>query len=145
MQLGWFLGRLLGTILKAGLPLLKNVLERLAKKVLIPLGLIASASTTAIDATIQKKSFGSETTLIISNEEIDDLMKIVKCLKDAYLLITSLIQTIENEAKKHKGRFGGMLLGTSDARLSRNMLGGKEAIAPTTAKITIKGGEGAIR
>ena len=112
---------------------------------MIASGLIASASTTAIDAAIQEKSFGSETTLIISNEEIDDPTKTVKCLKDAYLLITSLIQTIENEAKEQKGRFGGILLGTLDAKLLRNMFGRTEAIAPTTGKIKIKGGEGAIR
>ena len=61
-----FLGRLLGALLKTGLPLIRNVLKPLAKSVLIPLGLTASAS--AIDSAIHKKTFGfSHTTLIISN------------------------------------------------------------------------------
>ena len=53
MQSGGFLGRLLGPLLKTGLPLIKNVIKLLAKTVLIPLGLTAAAS--AADAGIQKK------------------------------------------------------------------------------------------
>ena len=53
MQSGGFLGRLLGPLLKTGLPLIKNVIKLLAKTVLIPLGLTARAS--AADAGIQKK------------------------------------------------------------------------------------------
>ena len=65
-QSGEFLGRLLGPLLETGLPLIGNVLKPLAKSVLIPLGLTASAS--AIDSAIHKKTFGSRhTTLIISN------------------------------------------------------------------------------
>ena len=52
-----FLGRLLGPLLKTGLPLTGNVLKALAKSVLIPLGLTAAASVT--DAAIHKKMFGS--------------------------------------------------------------------------------------
>ena len=74
-QSGGFLGRLLGPLLKTGLPLIGNVLKPLAKSVLIPLGLTAAASTT--DAAIHNKMFGSGfTTLIISNEEMEDIMKI---------------------------------------------------------------------
>ena len=66
-QLRVFLWRLLGPLLKTGLPLIKNVLKPLAKSVLIPLGLTAAASAT--DATIYKEMFGSGTkTLITSNE-----------------------------------------------------------------------------
>ena len=54
MQSGGFLGRLLGPLLKTGLPLIKNVIKPLAKSVLIPLGLNAAAS--AADAGIHKKS-----------------------------------------------------------------------------------------
>ena len=54
IQLGGFLGRLLGPLLKTGLPLIKNVIKPLAKSVLIPLGLTAAAS--AADAGIHKKS-----------------------------------------------------------------------------------------
>ena len=53
IQSGGFLGRLLGPLLKAGLPLIKNVIKPLAKSVLIPLGLTAAAS--AADARIHKK------------------------------------------------------------------------------------------
>ena len=75
-QLGGFLGRLLGPLLKTGLPLMKNVLKPLAKSVLIPLGLTAAAAAT--DAAIHKKMFGSSTTtLIILNEEMNDLTKTV--------------------------------------------------------------------
>ena len=76
-QSGGFLGRLLGPLLKTGLPLMKNVLKPLVKSILISLGLTAVAA--AADATIHQKIFGSGmTTLIISNEEINYLMKIVK-------------------------------------------------------------------
>ena len=75
-QSGGFLGRLLGPLLKTGLPLMKNVLKPLVKSILISLGLTAAA---AADATIHQEMFGSGmTTLIISNEEINYLMKIVK-------------------------------------------------------------------
>ena len=76
-QSGKFLGTLLGPLLKTGFPSMKNVLKPLADCVLIPLGLTASAA----DAAIQKKIFGSGmTTLIISNEEMDHIMKIFKSL-----------------------------------------------------------------
>ena len=61
--------------------LIGNVLKQLAKSVLIPLGLTAVESAT--DPAIHKKMFGSDaTTLIISNEEMKDIMKIVKFLKN---------------------------------------------------------------
>ena len=61
---------------------MKNVLKPLAKSVLIPLGLTAAVSAT--DAVIQKKIFGSGiTTLIISNKEMNDIMKIIKSLEYA--------------------------------------------------------------
>ena len=67
IQSGGFLGKLLGPLLKTGLPLIKNVITPLAKSVLIPLGLTAAAS--AADAGIHKKMLGSGNTtlLIISN------------------------------------------------------------------------------
>ena len=73
IQLGGFLGRLLGPLLRTGLPLMKNVIQLLAKSVLIPLGLTAAASTA--HAEIHKKILGSghNTTLIISNDEMEDI------------------------------------------------------------------------
>ena len=70
IQSGGFLGKLLGPLLKAGLPLMKTVIKPLVKSVLIPLGLTAAAS--AADAGIHKKSLGSgkhnDSALIISND-----------------------------------------------------------------------------
>ena len=57
VQVGGFLGRLLGPLLKTGLPLMGNVLKPLTKSVLVLLGLMTAASAT--DAAIQKKIFGS--------------------------------------------------------------------------------------
>ena len=111
VQSGGFLGRFLGPLLKTGLPLVRNVLKPLAKSVLIPLGLTAAASAT--DATIHKKMFGNGmTTLIISNEEINDTMKIMKSLEESGLLIKGVSEAIKNKAKEQKGGFLGMLLGT---------------------------------
>ena len=101
IQSGGFLGRLLGRLLKAGLPLIKNVIKPLAKSVLIPLGLTAAAS--AADAGIHKKILGSghnNTTLIISNDEIEDIIKIVKSLEDSGLLLKGVTKTVPNEVKE---------------------------------------------
>ena len=78
IQSGGFLGRLLGPLLKTGLPLMKNVIKPLAKSVLILLGLneVASAADAGIRAGIH----------IISNDEMDDIIRIVKSLKDSSLL-----------------------------------------------------------
>ena len=106
---------------------MKNVLKPLAKSVLIPLGLTAAASVT--DAAVHKKMFGYGTTiLIISNEEINDNMKIVKSFEESGLLIKGISEVIKNEAKEQKGRFLGMLLGTLGASLLRNLLTGKDTI-----------------
>ena len=94
IQSGGFLGRLLGPLLKTGLPLIKSVIKPLAKSVLIPLGLTAAAS--AADAGIHKKILGSgnTTTLIISNNDIEDLIKIVKSLEDSNLLLKGVTETV---------------------------------------------------
>ena len=90
---GGFLGRRLGPLLKTGLSLIKNVIKPLAKSVLIPLGLTAAAS--AADAGIHKKILGSgNTTLIISNDEINDIIKIVKSLEDSGLLLKGVTETV---------------------------------------------------
>ena len=86
IQFGGLLGRLLGPLLKNGLPLIKNVIKPLVKSVLIHLGLTAAAS--AADAGIHKKILGSgSATLIISNEEINDIMKIIQALEDSNILL----------------------------------------------------------
>ena len=109
---------------------------------IIPLELTAVTTT---DGTIQKKVFGSghpldlalhTTTLTISNEKMNDIMKIVKSLKESSLLIKSISKTIKNEAKEQKGEFLSMLLGTLGASLLGNQL---------TSKNTIRAGEDTTR
>ena len=80
----------------SGLPLLGNVLKPLAKIVLIPLRLIASGSAT--DAAIGS----GVTTLIVSNEEMNDFMKIVKSPEESGLLIKGISETIKNEQVKEQ-------------------------------------------
>ena len=90
-----FLGRLLGPLLKTGLPLMENVVKPLAKSVLIPLGLTAAASTA--DTGIHKKILGSgTTTLIISNDEMEDIIKVVKSLEDSALFLKGVSETIQS-------------------------------------------------
>ena len=82
-QSGGILGGLLGPLLKTELPLTRNLLKPLAKSILIPLGLTAAAA----DAAIHKKMFGSGTrTLIILNEKMNDIIKIIKSLEKFGLL-----------------------------------------------------------
>ena len=94
-------------LLKSGLPLLKSAVKPLGM-----LGLTAAASAT--DAAINKKILGSEnhTTLIISNDDMQDLLKIVKSLEDSSILLNGITETIKNEVKEQKGGFLSMLLGT---------------------------------
>ena len=73
-----------------------------------------------------KKILGSgTTTLITSNDEIEDIMKIVKSLEDSNLLLKGVSETIQNKAKERKGGFLSMLLGTLGASLLGNMLAGR--------------------
>ena len=122
VQPGGFLDRLLGPLLKTGLPLIKNVIKSLAKSVLIPLGLTTVASAT--DAEIHKKTLGSGnmTTLIISNNEMEDIIKIVKSLEDSSLLLKGVTETVQNEVKEQKGGFLSRLLRTLGASLLGNLL-----------------------
>ena len=130
--------------------LIRNVLKPLAKCVFIPLGLTASASAT--DAVIHKKVFGSgthpsdlakQTTIIISNEKMNDIIKIIKSLEESGLLIQGVNETMKNEAKEQKGRFLSMLLGALGASLLGNLLTGKSTIRP--GEDTIRAGERTIR
>ena len=141
IQSGGFLGRLLGSLLRTGLPLMKSVIKPLAKSVLIPLGLTAAAS--AADAGIHEKILGSghnNTTLIISNDEMNDILKIVKSFEDSEVLLKGVSETIQNEAKEQRGGFLDMLLGTLGDSLLGNLL-----TKNLSGKGTIRAGEGAIR
>ena len=122
---------------------MKNVPKQIAKSVLIPLGLTAAASTT--DAAIHKKTVESrmrpldlkkQTILIISNKEMNDIMKIIKSSEEFGVLIKGVSRKIKNEAKEQKGRFLGMLLDNLGASLLGNLLGSKGKI---------RAGEGTIR
>ena len=116
IQSGGFLGRLVGPLLKARLPLIKNVIKPLTKSVLIPLGLTAAAS--AADAGIHKKILGlghsllsstlhnnDNTILIISNDEMKEIIKIVKSLEGSSLLPGGVSEAIQNEAKNKEEDF----------------------------------------
>ena len=65
------------------------------------------------------------TTLIISNNEIEDLIKTVKSLEDSGLLLKGVTESVQNEVKEQKGGFLSMLLGTLGASLLGNLLAGK--------------------
>ena len=66
--------------------------------------------------------------LIISNDQMKDILKIVKSLENSGLLLEGVSETIKNEAKEQKGGFLSMLLGTLGASLLGNMLAGKRVI-----------------
>ena len=128
MQSGGFLGKLLsklvGPLMKVAMPLAKNVL--------VPLGLTAAMS--AIDGSIQKKIHGSGATkgagvkLIIEQEDMNDIMKIIKALEKSGILLKGVSKTIKNETKEQRGGFLNMLLGTLGASLLGNLLTGGKGI-----------------
>ena len=68
------------------------------------------------DVTIQKKIYGSGT-LIISSEEMEDIIKIVKSLEESWLLIKGVSESIKNDPKEQKGGFNSILLGTLAASI----------------------------
>ena len=118
-----FLGNLLSKL--AG-PLMKVAMS-LAKNVLAPLGL--SAAMPAIDGSIKKKMLGSgTTTLIMSNDEMRDIIKIVKSLKDSGVILKGVSETIQHEAKEQRGGFLSMLLGTLGASSLGNLLTGGKGV-----------------
>ena len=128
---------------------MKSVIKPLAKSVLIPLGLTAAAS--AADAGIRKTISGSgrlldlapphnNATLIISNDEMDNILKIVKSLEDSGVLLKGVSETIQHEAKEQRGGFLSMLLGTLGASLLGDILS-----KGLSGKGVIRAGEGTIR
>ena len=116
MQKGGLLTFLI-PLLKSGLPLLKSVIKPLGV-----LGLTAAASAT--DTAINKKILGSRnhTTLIGSNDDMQDLLKIVKSLEDSGILLGGITETVKNEVKEQKGGFLSMLLSTLGASLLGDLL-----------------------
>ena len=135
IQSGGFLGKLLsklaGPLMKVALPLAKNVLA--------PLSLTAAMS--AIDGSIQKKIHGSGVKLIIEQEDMNDIMKIIESLENSGILLKGVTKTIENETKEQKGGILNMLLGTLGASLLGNLLSGGKGIVRTGDGI-VRAGEG---
>ena len=90
------LGGILGPLLKTGLPLIRNILRSLARSVLIPLASTAAAAAVATGATIHKTMFGSgNTKLIICNEKMKDIMRIVKSLEKSGVLRKGVSEKIK--------------------------------------------------
>ena len=81
-------------------------------------------------------------TLIISNYEINDVIKIVKSLKDSGLLSKGVTKTVQNEVKEQKGGFLRMLLGTLGASLLGNLLKGKGIYRVGKGKGIVRAGYG---
>ena len=96
IQSGGFLGKLLSKL--AG-PLMKEAMS-LAKNVLAPLGLTAAMS--AIDGIIQKNIHGSGAKLIIEQEDMNDIIKIIEALENSGILLKGVSKTIENETKEQR-------------------------------------------
>ena len=136
--LGNILGKLAGPLMKVAMPLAKNILASLG----------LSGAMSAIAGSIKKKMLGSgATTLIISNDEMDDILKIVKSLENSGILLKGVCETIQHEAKEQRGGFLSMLLGTLGASLlgdvSSKGLSGKGVIR--AGERTIRAGYGSKR
>ena len=131
IQSGRFLGKLLsklaGPLMKVAMPLAKNVLAPL----------VLAAAISAIDGNIQKKINGSAVKLIIEQEDMKDIMKIIKALENSGILLKGVSKTIKNETKEQKGGFLSILLGTLGASLLGNLLTGGKGI--------VRAGEGIVR
>ena len=138
IQSGGFLGKLLSKL--AG-PLMKVALS-LAKNVLAPLGLTAAMS--AIDGSIQKKIHGSGVKLIIEQEDMNDIIKIIEALENSGILLKGVTKTIENKTKEQREGFLGMLLGTLGASLLGNLLTGGNCIMRAGDGI-VRAGDGIVR
>ena len=120
--------------MKVALPLAKNGLA--------PLGLTAAMS--AIDGIIQKKIHGSGIKLIIEQEDMNDIMKIIEALENSSILLKRVSKTIENETKDQRGGFLGMLLGVLGASLLGNLLTGGKGIMAAGDGI-VRAGDGIVR
>ena len=138
IQSGGFFGKLLsklaGPLMKVAMPLAKNVLA--------PLGL--TAAMYAIDGGIQKKMRGDGIKLIIEQEDMNDIVKIIEALENSGILLKGVTKTIENETKEQRGGFLSMLLRTLGASLLGNLLSGGKGIVRSGEGI-VHAGEGFIK
>ena len=111
----------------------------LAKDILAPLGITAAASP--IDAGIQKKMHGSgTTTLIISNEEMNDI-RFVQALEDSNILFKGVIKQSKTK-QNNKAGFLSMLLGSLGVILLGNLLVGKGILRTGSGKVIERAGDG---
>ena len=115
-----------------------------AKNVLAPLEMMALASS--IDAGIQMKIRGSGmTTLIITNKEVNDMMKIIKAFDDSGVLLKDVTKTIKNKTKKQRGGLLEILLGSLGASLLGNMPAGKGIVIAGYGNKKLQNGQGIVR
>ena len=130
MQKGGFL-RFLAPLLKSGLPLVKSVIK--------PLGMLRlTAAASATSAAIHKMVLGSgnHTTPIISNYDMQDLLKVIKSLESSGVLLDGITATVKNEVKEQRGGFFSPLLSVLGSSLLTSMLSGKGVI---------RAGEGSLK
>ena len=113
----------------------------LAKNMMAPLGLTAAMS--AIDGSIQKKIHGSGVKLIIEQEDMNDIIKIIEALENSDILLKGVSKTIDNETKEQRGGFLSMLLGTLGASLLGNLLTGKGIMRAGDG--IVRAGDGIVR
>ena len=100
-----------------------------------------TTASSAIYAGVQKVIYGSRTiTLVISSEEMNDIMKIVQALEDSNILLKGVTKTSKNETKEQKGGFLRMLLGTLGPSLLGDLL-----TKYLSGKGTVRGGEEFLR
>ena len=138
IQSGGFLGKLLsklvGPLMKVALPLAKNVLT--------PLRLTTAMS--ANDGSIQKKIHGAGAKLIIEQEDMNDITKIIKALENSGILLKGVSKTIKNKTKEQRGGFLSMLPGTLGASLLGNLLTGGKGLMRAGDGI-MRAGDGIVR
>ena len=111
----------------------------LAKNVLAPLCLTAAMS--AIDGSIQKKIHSSGIKLILEEDDMQDIIKIIKELENSDILLKGVSKTIENEIKEQRGGFLSIFLRTLGASLLGNLLTGKGIIRAGEGKGIVRAGE----
>ena len=88
----------------------------------------------------KKDACSGKTTLIISNDEMDGILKIVKSLENSGVLLNGVSETIHHEAKEQRGGFLSMLLGTLGTSLLGDVLS-----KGLSGKGVIRAGDGTIR
>ena len=98
----------------------------------------------AVDGSIQKKIHGSGVTLIIEQEDMNDIIKIIEALENSGILLKGVTKTIENETKEQRGGFLSMLLGTLGAGLLSHLLTGGKGIMRASDGI-VCAGDGIVR